>query len=108
MKNPRKGGGPPPKTIEGNVPSWYKRAVDPSTPTTKDNETIRTASRTIGEHEILFPTVRMVNGKLKKFTVEDAYQMSLQKRDFVVTKGPKAATLLSKRISKIVGKRRSD
>ena len=108
MKNPRKGGGPLPKTIDGKIPSWLRRAMNPKTPTTKDNETMRTASRQIGNNEILFPTVRMIDGQLKKLTVEEAYQMSLRKKDFVVTKGPKNATLLSKRLSKIVSRERSD
>lgn len=108
MKNPRKGGGPLPKTIDGKIPSWLRRALNKNTPTTEDNETMRTASRQVGNHEILFPTIRMIDGKLKKLSNEDAFQMSIRKKDFVVTKGPKAATLLSKRLSKMVGKARSD
>ena len=108
MENPRKGGGPLPKTIDGKVPAWLRRALNKKTPTTKDNETMRTASRQVGNNEILYPTVRMIDGELKKLSNEDAFQMSLRKKDFVVTKGPKAATLLSKRLSKMVGKARSD
>ena len=46
--------------------SWIKRALDPNTPTTVAKETVKTASSEFNGKEILFPTIRLIDGKLKK------------------------------------------
>ena len=85
-----------------NQPAWMKRALDPSTPTTEANETMRTTS-VDGK---LFPTVRMIDGKLKKLSVEDAYKIAMDKKDFISFDNDDAATKFSKMLSSEVGKKR--
>ena len=54
--------------------SWGKRALDPSTPTTENNETVRTAHDKHSKRDtwIVYPTIRSVDGKLKKFGHKEA------------------------------------
>lgn len=104
-QKPMAGAGPLPKTVDGKVPSWLRRALNKNTPTTKDRETMRTESASVAKDlDILYPTVRMVGGKLKKLSSDEAYDMALKKKDFVVTKGTSQATALSKRLSAKVGR----
>ena len=46
--------------IPNPLPSWIARAMDPTTPTTQFNETIRSASNYSPElgGEVLYPTIR--------------------------------------------------
>ena len=104
-QKPMAGAGPLPKTPDGKVPGWLRRALNKSTPPTKDQETMRTESASIARGvEILYPTVRMVGGKLKKLSSDEAYDTALKKKDFVITKGRSQATALSKRLSAKVGR----
>ena len=104
-QKPMAGAGPLPKTPDGRVPAWLRRALRKDTPATKDNETMRTESATVdGGVDILYPTVRMVDGKLKKLSSDEAYETAIAKRDFVVTKSTRQATALSKRLSAKVGR----
>jgi hypothetical protein len=54
----------------------------------------------------LFPTIRMINGKLKKLSVEDAYKIAMEKKDFISFDNDDAATKFSKMLSSEVGKKR--
>tara|TARA_R100001015_G_C4470915_1_gene54624 strand:- start:132 stop:440 length:309 start_codon:yes stop_codon:yes gene_type:complete len=83
-------------------PAWMKRALNPNTPMTEARETIQT----ISIDGRLFPTVRMIDGKLKKLSVDDAYNMAMEKKDFIEFDTDKAATSFSKMLSKMVGKKR--
>jgi|TARA_R110000744_G_scaffold354164_1_gene460569 hypothetical protein len=53
---------------EGKWPIWLQRAIDPNTPTTDKNETVRTASWRTDDGIILAPTIRynIENNKLYK------------------------------------------
>ena len=100
-----KGQAPLPRTIEKKVPRWLARALNPKTPTTKDTETVRTSHRPLGkDRDVVFPTIRMVNGKLKKMSEDEAYETALKKKDFIVTKDGLA---MSKRISRRIAKSRN-
>ena len=55
------------------LPSWLKRAFDPSTPMTDDNETMRTIDVEIDGKMYLVPTIRMgEDGKLYKLKDKEA------------------------------------
>ena len=100
-----KGQAPLPRTIEKKVPRWLARALNSKTPMTKDNETVRTAHRPIGNNrDIVFPTIRMVNGKLKRMSEDEAYETALKKKDFIVTSD---GLEMSKRISRRIAKSRN-
>ena len=79
---------------------WVKRALDKNSPTTKDNETVRTASTEYKGAEILFPTIRMIDGKLNK-------QHALVKDDYLVFPSAVEATDFSKKFSKYIDKTRN-
>ena len=99
-----------PKTNNGR-PAWLKRALDPRTPMytssyMDDPATINTASTYSKElgGEILFPTIREVKGVLKKYSVEEAEKIALEKKDYVLIKGTESfarplAIQLSKKLS---------
>ena len=85
---------------------WLYRAMDPSTPTLSGNETVRTTDYTVNEDgvEVLYvaPTIRMVDGKLKRYTKDEAITEAINRGDGMrVPKGltgPEFSNLLSKRI----------
>ena len=96
-----------PKDVSGKVPSWLRRALNPKTPTTKASETMRTASVGVEDgKEILFPTIRMIGGKLAKFSVDAAKDYALEQKDYIVRDSEAQATSLSKSLSRAVAKAR--
>lgn len=88
--------------------SWFERAINPLTPTTLRKETVRTASREFKGKEILFPTIRMINGELTELPIREAMEAAIQNKDFIEFDSPEAATKASKEISGFIGKTRSD
>lgn len=97
-----------PKAVNGKVPSWLTRALNPSTPNTKGNETVRTTSFEYEGKEILVPTIRMIDGKLTRLESQDAFKEALKKKDYLIFNSPSEATAMSKRISRMIGQSRSD
>ena len=79
--------------------------MDPSTPTTERNETVRTASNYVEDlgGEVLYPTIRV--GEQGLYRPEDPLQEALDLGDFILVPGPSGtetasrATALSKYIS---------
>ena len=89
-----------------NVPTWLTRALDPTTPTTENNETVRTENNYFDDigAEIIYPTIRMgEDGSLYK--PEDPMQMAIDNSDYIFVEGPpnqetaNMATQVSKQIS---------
>ena len=99
---------------------WLTRALDPSSPTYKNSyadepATVQTSSVYIDNlgGEILFPTIRLVNGVLKKYSIDDAVEIALQKKDYILVKGEPQqaqdeATQLSKTISEMIANARRE
>lgn len=98
------GAGPLPKTLDGKVPGWLRRALNRSTPATRDNETMRTASAEVDGKEIVYPTIRMIDGKLRKLSDDQAFDLAMAKKDYVVADSAAKATALSKRLSAKAGR----
>ena len=88
--------------------SWQKRALDPDSPTTKDNETVRTTSSEYRGKEILYPTIRMIDGKLKKLSDKEAKQYALVKNDYIEFVSPNQAEAWSKSFSNLINDTRED
>lgn len=103
-QEPMAGASPLPRTPDGKIPGWLRRALNKSTPTTKDQETMRTASSELDGKEILYPTIRMLGGKLRKLDDEKAFAMARQRKDYIVVDSPAEAVALSKRLSALVGR----
>ncbi len=55
----------------------------------------------------LFPTIRMIDGKLTKLKPNDAYDMAVEKGDFIQFDSDAAATAFSKRLSNMIRNKRS-
>ena len=87
---------------------WMERALDPNTPTTKDNETVRTASSKYKGKEILYPTIRLVDGKLKKLSDKEAKQYALVHKDYIEFVSPNQAEAWSKSFSNLIDSNRKD
>ena len=86
-----------------DLPAWALRALDPDTPMTEARETVRTMSM----DNRLFPTIRMIDGKLTKLKPNDAYDMAVEKGDFIQFESDAAATAFSKRLSNMIRNKRS-
>ena len=80
---------------------WIKRALDPSTPTTEAMETVRTASGEYQGKEILFPTIRMIEGKLINLG-EKAMDYAIEKGDFISFNTPDEAKAFSTGLSSMI------
>jgi len=86
-----------------DLPAWALRALDPNTPMTEARETVRTMSM----DNRLFPTIRMIDGKLTKLKPNDAYDMAVEKGDFIQFESDAAADAFSKRLSNMIRNKRS-
>ena len=86
---------------------WIKRALDPSTPTTEAMETVRTASGEYQGKEILFPTIRMINGKLINLG-NKAMDYAIEKEDFITFNTPDEAKAFSTGLSDMINLARNN
>ena len=84
------------------LPAWARRALDPDTPMTEARETVRTMSI----DNRLFPTIRMIGGKLVKLKPEQAYDMSIERGDYIQFDSEAEATAFSKKLSKMIDRKR--
>jgi len=97
-----------------NPPTWMLRALDPATPTTEANESVRTMSaplnqRGLGGQWIVFPSIRLVKGQLMRADNEDeAREWAMDKKDFMVFDTKGEAELFSHRFSDMIGQSRND
>ena len=96
---------------------WLDRALDPTTSTTEDNASIKTASfntRPDGTGaEILVPTVREEvhedgTKSLVELSESDAYDKALAEDDYLSFQNPEEATAYSKYLSDSIHQRRQD
>ena len=95
------------------VPAWFERALDPTTPTTKDKETMRTASTYVEDlgGEVIYPTIRM-NKAGRLFKPKDPLKSAIKSGDYILIEGPPGeetamkAKEMSKRMSEAVGQAR--
>jgi hypothetical protein len=86
--------------------SWIKRALNPKTPMTEARESILAASSEYRGKEILYPTVRMIGGSLKKLSDQQAFRMAIKNQDFIEFDTPEQATRFSKGLSNYIAKLR--
>tara|TARA_R100000458_G_C8260353_1_gene235925 strand:- start:338 stop:1108 length:771 start_codon:yes stop_codon:yes gene_type:complete len=89
--------------------SWARRALDPTTPMTEDNETVRTAhaKHSKGDYFIVYPTIRQINGKLTKLSDKVAKSKAEELGDFVTFNNENDALRFSQMFSTEVGRRRN-
>ena len=87
---------------------WMERALDPNSPMTEDNESVRTASSEYRGKEILYPTIRMIDGKLKKLSPEEAKQYALVNKDYKEFVSPNQASAWSKSFSNLIDSNRNE
>lgn len=64
-----------------NQPSWLKRAMNPNTPITDGNETVRTIDFEIDGVLYIAPTLRMGKDGLKRFTRKEAEDEAIRRGD---------------------------
>ena len=83
---------------------WVSRALSPDTPT-MDNQTVKTESANLDGKEILYPTIRMIDGKLVELRSVglDPLKYAMEKQDYISFNTPKEATNFSKYLSKMIG-----
>ena len=75
--------------IPNPLPSWIARAMDPTTPTTQFNETIRSASNYSPElgGEVLYPTIRYQHQMNRLYKPNDPYKAALDAGDYILVEG---------------------
>ena len=93
--------------------SWAIRASDPETPTLKLNGNEATVKTMSSKHpdtgiEILYPTIRMVDGELQEFSEEAAKKLAIDKGDYVEYDSREDATNASIKLSEHIGKERKN
>jgi len=69
---------------------------------TEARETIKT----ITMDGMLFPTVRMIDGELKKLSKDEAYDYAIEKQDFIKFENDAAADEFGKMLSKLIAEKR--
>ena len=84
--------------------SWFKRATEPEGELYKGKHTLLTTSMEVDGKEYLFPTIREVNGKLKKLSNQAALEEAMRKKDFLVFEGKDKKERIAKatEVSKII------
>ena len=108
--------------LEGDKFYFLISGLDRSTPTTKDGETIRSLHTFHDGNWIVFPSIRMKDGKLKQLgeevprgysnprgiSFDKAFNETLNKKDYIVVpaRDDKEAEAYSKAISDEIGRRR--
>ena len=96
---------------------WAIRASDPTTPTLliknavdtpMEEATVKTMSSEYKGKEILYPTIRMIDGELQKLTDKEAMDLAIKKGDYVEYNSPEEATKASKNLSNYINKERKN
>ena len=96
---------------------WAKRAMDSTTPTLTiegavgmpiEKATVQTMSSEYKGKEILYPTIRMIDGELQELNNKEAKDLAIKKRDYVEYNSPKEATKASKNLSNYINKERKN
>jgi len=87
---------------------WVKRALDPSTPML-NNQTVRTEYSELDGKIVLYPTIRMIDGKLVNLREQgiDPVKYAVEMGDFLSFDTAKEADQFSKMFSEMVGRSRS-
>jgi len=85
-------------------PDWVKRALDPNTPTI-NNKSVFTTSNQYKGKEILYPTIRLIKGKLVDLG-DTAMDYAIEKGDYLEFDSPEEATSASIFISDTIDKMR--
>ena len=91
--------------------SWAIRASDPETPTLKLNggeATVQTMNSEYEGKEILYPTIRMIDGELQQLTNKEAMDLAIKKGDYVEYDSIEEAEEASKKLSEHIGKERKN
>jgi len=100
------------KMLPSELPAWLKRAWNPKTPMTSQNETMRTATHYDPSLDgmMVYPTIRMVNGKLTKMNDEEARERAMKAKDYILLPGVKdykQGARFSQSLSREAARRRS-
>jgi len=79
---------------------WVKRALDPKTPE-MNGKTVFTQSSEYQGKEILYPTIRMIEGKLMDLG-DKAMDFAIEKGDFITLDSPEEANKLGQMLSDLI------
>ena len=82
---------------------WLNRAVQNPDRTSK-NQSVYTSTVNVNEQEMVIPLVRLIDGKLKELTEDEAINIALKKNDFISVPSIEAGTYLSYAISNWLGR----
>jgi len=64
-----------------NQPAWLKRAMNPNTPTTDKNETVRTIDFEMDDVMYVAPTLRMEKDGLRRLSNKEAIDEAIRRGD---------------------------
>lgn len=93
------------------LPEWAHRALRPNSPITKGGESVRTASSEVDGRHFLYPTLRLEDGKLRRYNhvgpYNEALMLAIDKGDYIEFDTEEEATAWSKKFSDRLGGRKS-
>jgi len=93
---------------KSSLPSWLLRALNPNTPMTDDNETMKTIDVEIDGKIYLVPTIRMNDkGELYKLTDKEAVDKAKELGDGLLVPEGRNATEFSKALSDAIPQRKA-
>jgi len=92
--------------LKKQMVDWLYRAMDPSTPATEEGETVRTVDYEQDGVTYVAPTLRMVDGKLKRYSTNDAIDEAIKRGDGMRVPEGMTGTEFSQALSKRIGKAR--
>ena len=89
-------------------PRYLSRALNPNTPTTKNNETVRLSSGSDDKGSYIFPNVVMKDGKLHKFnSMKKAFNYSKDNNLLLRFKKDEDAKYFARHFSKLIASKRN-
>ena len=91
------------------LPEWAYRALRPDSPITEGGESVRTASSEVDGRHLLYPTLRLEDGKLRRYDhigpYNEALMLAMDKGDYIEFDTEEEATAWSKKFSDRLGRR---
>ena len=87
-------------------PSWLRRAMNPNTPATENNETVRTIDFESEGKMYIAPTLRMGKDGLRRISTEEAIAEAMKLGDAIPVPANMTGADFSKEISQMIGQAR--
>ena len=89
-----------------SIPGWLKRALNPTSPMLDNKHTVQTIDVDIGNTSYVVPTIRVIDGKLKRLRPSEAIKMAEDKGDLLKVPEGMSGEEFSKVLSDLINESR--